>query len=177
MSDPDHVRLMEAVARHFFGAPNRRLSKKGELRFGTRGSLSIDLEKAAWFDHEANEGGGPLDLIKRETGISEQRDCYAWAEREGYWSNGHARDFSNGAAGGRRSSSQHRSRAASRSLSMTTPTQPASCWFRSAAIRNTILNNVGRTAAAVGFTASKACGWCRIACRRWSKRSAAGHAS
>ena len=84
MSDPDHARLMEAVARHFFGEPNERLSKKGELRFGSHGSLSIDLEKAAWFDHEANQGGGPLDLIKRQTGISEPRDCYAWAEREGY---------------------------------------------------------------------------------------------
>ena len=94
MSDPDHVRLLQAVARHFFGDPNRRLSKKGELRFGTHGSLSIDLQKGVWFDHEANEGGGPLDLIKRETSISEPREAYAWAEREGYWINGRARDSS-----------------------------------------------------------------------------------
>jgi hypothetical protein len=92
MSDPAHIKLLQAVARHFFGDPNQRLSKKGELRFGTHGSLSVDLAKGAWFDHEANEGGGPLDLIMRETGISEPREAYAWAEREGYWINGRARD-------------------------------------------------------------------------------------
>ena len=143
----DHARLLEAVARHFFGEPNQRLSRKGELRFGTHGSLSIDLEKAAWFDHEANEGGGPLDLIKRETGISEPRDCYAWAEREGYW-NGHPRPKPRG--------------------------EPIAVYgytdetgeLRSAAILGTVSSSVGRTAAAAGFTASKACGWCRIGCRR-----------
>jgi Protein of unknown function (DUF3987) len=92
MSDPDHVRLMESVARHFFGDPNQRLSKKGELRFGNHGSLSIDLGKGVWFDHEACEGGGPLDLIRREIGISEPHEAYAWAEREGFWTNGRARD-------------------------------------------------------------------------------------
>jgi hypothetical protein len=96
MSDPDHVRLLQAVARHFFGEPNRRLSKKGELRFGNHGSLSIDLKKGAWYDHEANEGGGALDLIKRQTGHSEPREAYAWAEQQGYWINGHAPE---GAAG------------------------------------------------------------------------------
>jgi hypothetical protein len=104
MSDPDHIRLLKAVASHFFGEPNQRLSKKGELRFGTHGSLSVDLEKGVWYDHESNIGGGPLDLIRREAGVSEPREAYAWAEREGYWINGRARDFANGAAcGGHRS--------------------------------------------------------------------------
>ena len=88
MSDPQHIHLMETVAKHFFGEPNGQLSKKGELRFGTHGSKSVDLKKGTWFDHEVGEGGGPLDLIKRETGISEARECYAWAESQGYWRNG-----------------------------------------------------------------------------------------
>jgi hypothetical protein len=104
MSDPDHVRLLESVARHFFGDPNQRLSGKGELRFGNHGSMSVDLKKGCWHDHEAKKGGGALDLIMRETGISEPREAYAWAEREGYWTNSRARarDSANGAAGAHR---------------------------------------------------------------------------
>jgi hypothetical protein len=33
------------------------------LRFGTNGSKSIDLDEGRWYDHEAETGGGPLDLI------------------------------------------------------------------------------------------------------------------
>ena len=61
-------RHMMAVALRLLGEPNERLSTPGELRFGTRGSLSVDLEKGRWFDHEANTGGGVLNLIERETG-------------------------------------------------------------------------------------------------------------
>ena len=60
MSDPDHVRLMEAVARHFFGEPNVRMSKKHKLRFGTNGSKSVDLKKGVDYDHENREGGDAI---------------------------------------------------------------------------------------------------------------------
>jgi hypothetical protein len=90
MTNSDHVRLMQAVAKHFFGEPNKRMSNKKELRFRNHGSLAVDLKEGAWFDHEANEGGGPIELIKREAHISEPRECYAWAERQGYWTNGQA---------------------------------------------------------------------------------------
>jgi putative DNA primase/helicase len=36
----------------------RTLSTKHELRYGSKGSLSIDQAKGTWFDHEASEGGG-----------------------------------------------------------------------------------------------------------------------
>lgn len=65
-SDPFSVH-MEAVARKLWGEPNARLSSKEELRFGTQGSRSVDLAKGAFYDHEAEEGGGVLDLICRET--------------------------------------------------------------------------------------------------------------
>lgn len=90
MTVSDHARLMEAVARHFFGEPNRRLSKRGELRFGSNGSKSIDLQKGVYFDHENNQGGDALDLIMRELSIGERHEAYGWAERQGYWINGHA---------------------------------------------------------------------------------------
>jgi hypothetical protein len=63
-------RHMLRVAQHLLGQPNRALSKKDELRFGTNGSLSVDLRKGTFFDFEANEGGGVLDLVKREKGLT-----------------------------------------------------------------------------------------------------------
>lgn len=65
----DLVQHIETVARHLWGDPNERLSKPGkELRFGTHGSKSIDLEKGTWYDHENEKGGGVADLIRQETG-------------------------------------------------------------------------------------------------------------
>jgi AAA domain len=80
----DHLAsLIEPVARELLGEPNRAMSSKKELRFGSRGSLSIDLEKGTWFDHEAGEGGGTLDLITRATGRTEHARM-EWLEQHGY---------------------------------------------------------------------------------------------
>ena len=62
---------MAHVAKALLGAPNQSLSKQGkEWRYGTHGSLAIDLHKGTYFDFETNEGGGVLDLIKREKGLT-----------------------------------------------------------------------------------------------------------
>ena len=37
-----------------------------ELRFGKRGSLSVNIKNDVWFDHEHMTGGGILDLVVRE---------------------------------------------------------------------------------------------------------------
>jgi hypothetical protein len=71
---------MEGVARSLLGEPNRALSTRRELRFGRKGSLSVNIEQGTFFDHEIGEGGGVLDLIKRETGLS-GRDAFEWLER------------------------------------------------------------------------------------------------
>jgi Protein of unknown function (DUF3631) len=70
---------IEEIATKLLGKPNRGLSTKHELRFGTHGSLSVDLEKGAFFDHEADEGGGIFDLIRREG-----HDPKEWLERHGF---------------------------------------------------------------------------------------------
>ena len=72
---------MGPAARRLLGEPNKHLSTKAELRFGTHGSVSVDLKKGTWFDHEANQGGGVLDLIRREEG-SAGKDAVEWLERE-----------------------------------------------------------------------------------------------
>jgi hypothetical protein len=61
---------MEVVARALLGEPNARLSKEGELRFGNNGSVSVNLADGTFYDFEADKGGGVLDLLKRERGLT-----------------------------------------------------------------------------------------------------------
>jgi virulence-associated protein E len=72
--------LIGPVARELLGEPNLKLSTSKELRYGARGSLSIDLEKGTWFDFETNKGGGVLDLIERET----KGNPREWLRSRGY---------------------------------------------------------------------------------------------
>ena len=72
--------IMPEVARHFWGEPNRARSTRTELRWGSNGARSVDLAKGAWFDFEANEGGGVLDLLKRE----HVAEPWQWLRERGY---------------------------------------------------------------------------------------------
>jgi hypothetical protein len=83
VSDHRFVELIEPVARLLLGEPNRAMSNKDELRYGTRGSLSVDLKKGTWFDHETGTGGGALDLIARETGLTEKARS-EWMDEHGF---------------------------------------------------------------------------------------------
>ena len=56
------------IAIALLGEENKRLSKANELRYGNNGSLSVDLVKGTWFDHETDEGGGMVSLIKKHHG-------------------------------------------------------------------------------------------------------------
>lgn len=76
-------KVMEPVARQLLGEPNTVLSKADELRFGTNGSMAVDLVKGVWHSHESGEGGGVLDLIEREVGIARRVDQLAWLEKQG----------------------------------------------------------------------------------------------
>ena len=59
---------MQQVATHYWGEPT---AKRGhELRWGTHGSKSVDVKKGTWYDFETNEGGGVIDLVKREEGAT-----------------------------------------------------------------------------------------------------------
>ena len=79
MPSEDLSALIEPVARALLGEPNGRLSSQSELRFGNHGSMSVDLEKGVWCDHEAGEGGGVLDLIERCTHLSGP-EAFRWLE-------------------------------------------------------------------------------------------------
>ncbi|MCH8952041.1 MAG: hypothetical protein IID49_07950, partial [Proteobacteria bacterium] len=79
----DLSRHMAAVATRLLGDPNIAMSSPKEWRYGNRGSLSVDLERGTWFDHEQNTGGGVLDLIHRETGQSNGA-AFDWLRAEGF---------------------------------------------------------------------------------------------
>lgn len=64
---------IEDVAHALFGEPNRVLSTRAQLRYGTHGSLAIEIagdKRGEWYDHENKIGGGALDLVLRHTGLS-----------------------------------------------------------------------------------------------------------
>jgi hypothetical protein len=65
---PDYSGLMGQVALALLGEPITKRRGGREWRYGTYGSLSIDLLKNAYFDHEAGQGRGVLDLSVREKG-------------------------------------------------------------------------------------------------------------
>lgn len=58
----------EAVAKAYWGEPAMR---RGHiLRWGTHGSKELDLRKGTWFDFENNEGGGVVDLVRKNEGAT-----------------------------------------------------------------------------------------------------------
>jgi hypothetical protein len=57
---------IDVVAKHYLGEPFSKSDR--EWRYGNKGSLSINLDNNVWFDHEADEGGGVVDFIKRQEG-------------------------------------------------------------------------------------------------------------
>lgn len=96
-STSPHVEgLIEAVARHLWGEPNEQLSKPGELRFGTNGSKSVDLDKLQFYDHEQQVGGSTLQLIKLEIGCADRKAQCAWLLQNGFISGAEGKRTSGG---------------------------------------------------------------------------------
>lgn len=83
MSDFDFGMLMPDVAKMLLGEPNKHHSKGSELRYGTNGSLSIDLGKNTAFDHENSEGGGVLWLVAKLTGCGDD-GAVDWLKSNGF---------------------------------------------------------------------------------------------
>jgi hypothetical protein len=54
--------LIVQLAIKLWGEPTN--NNRGEYRFGTHGSKSVDANARTWFDFEANSGGGIRDLMK-----------------------------------------------------------------------------------------------------------------
>ncbi len=80
------ARLNDQIAdlsRKLLGDPNPRLSTASQLRFGTKGSIAVEVDgpKAGyWFDHERGIGGDGLEMVRQHydpsTGTAQN-----WARR------------------------------------------------------------------------------------------------
>lgn len=57
---------IEQIAIDRFGTPNQWMSSRHELRFGSRGSVSVRLDTGEWYDHE-NKTGGKLTNDNEDT--------------------------------------------------------------------------------------------------------------
>lgn len=69
------------LACDLLGEPNRALSSAQQLRFGTKGSLAVEIDganKGRWFDHEHGGGGAALELIAHRLGLDEKA-AWDWA--------------------------------------------------------------------------------------------------
>lgn len=75
--------VAERVLQESLGPPNRKLSSKTEIRYGTNGSLAVDLTKGVYQDHEDGTGGGVLDLLKAYKGL-EKGDAVKWLQDNDY---------------------------------------------------------------------------------------------
>lgn len=58
----DWQRIAPEVAKQLLGEPSSISSK--ELRWGAKGSMTLNLNEGTWYDFEQDIGGGIIDLIK-----------------------------------------------------------------------------------------------------------------
>lgn len=86
MSDADFSAIMEPVARHLLGDPNVLMSDANSLRWGEKGSLSVNLEKGIWYSHEDGAGGGLLDLIVSQGKAQDKPAASTWLKANGFLS-------------------------------------------------------------------------------------------
>ncbi len=57
---------------------NVAMSNSEQLRFGTKGSLCINLKgsrEGTWMNYESGKGGNLIQLVQREKDASTLRDC------------------------------------------------------------------------------------------------------
>ncbi|STX84931.1 putative conjugative transfer protein TraI [Legionella donaldsonii] len=71
---------MASLTHHLLGEPNHSLSSKTNLRYGSKGSLSINLGKGLWFNFETGEKGNALQLIAAQMGFNDFKDTLDYAK-------------------------------------------------------------------------------------------------
>lgn len=71
---------MEALAHRLLGKPNHGFPAGSNLRYGNKGSLSINLKNGLWYNFETGEKGNALQLISAQMGFNDFKDSLAYAK-------------------------------------------------------------------------------------------------
>ena len=72
----------EAVAADVFGPCNEHMSRPPEnVRFGNKGSVSVNFTTGQWYDFENQRGGGVKELIRVYKGIENRDEAIAYAKQ------------------------------------------------------------------------------------------------
>jgi hypothetical protein len=82
----DFAAIIEPVARHLLGEPNHKLSNGKQLRFGSQGSVAVEIggdKKGTWYDHERGMGGGTVDLLCFQKNLITP-DAIRWLEEHSF---------------------------------------------------------------------------------------------
>jgi hypothetical protein len=75
--------LMPTVAAALLGEENSHLSNPPkDVRFGSHGSLSIDLDAGTFYDHETKVGGGVVDLVQHKLNCDHSA-AVSWLRAQG----------------------------------------------------------------------------------------------
>jgi len=72
---------IEDLARELLGEPNNDLSTQIQLRYGTKGSIAIEIngsQRGRWYDHEQGIGGDGMEFIRARLGLANGAAC-DWA--------------------------------------------------------------------------------------------------
>lgn len=72
-----------ALATALLGDPNRRHSTTHQLRFGTKGSIAVELageHAGRWYDFEAGTGGAGLELVEHQLKL-DKKAARDWARK------------------------------------------------------------------------------------------------
>jgi P4 family phage/plasmid primase-like protien len=76
--------MMPEIARRVLGPENPSLSSHEQLCWGNHGSTKVEngAKRGVWFDHEADTGGGWLQLLLHKGVIRLPGEAYDWLKRE-----------------------------------------------------------------------------------------------
>jgi putative DNA primase/helicase len=82
-SGAEFAQAMGPVARQILGEPTEENRAKRELRYGTRGSLKINLADGTWYDNEAGDGGGVLKFVQVKKSL-DKAGAIHWLQEQGH---------------------------------------------------------------------------------------------
>ena len=76
--------IIDIVARELMSDRPIFYETEGEIRFGNRGSFSVNKRKGTFSDFETHTHGGLLDMIRHLCGFEQRRQAMDWLKEKGF---------------------------------------------------------------------------------------------